>query len=311
VRDCRLTSELARATEVAAIAAARFSGKGNEMAADRAAEEAMRETLREIAAVNGIAIRSEGELGSARILELAPSDAGGPEFEIVLDPLEGTTLCAKAMPGAMPCLAMGDAGALLRPAANYMSKIAIGPGYAEDTVDLDRPPQENVTRLAKAKGVDPREITACVLDRPRHGELVAALREVGARVRLIADGDIAGVIHVADPQETGIDIYLGVGGAAEGVLAAAALRCIGGHLQGRLAATGSGPGRPAGGRDQGKKLMLSDLASGDVMFAASGVTDGPLLKGVRFEREWIETESVVMRSATGTVRWIRSRSRAA
>jgi fructose-1,6-bisphosphatase II / sedoheptulose-1,7-bisphosphatase len=305
VRDCLLTSELVRATEAAAISAARLAGQGNEMAADRAASEAMRSTLEVIAGKDGLRVLGAGEHGAARMLELCGSDAKAV-IDAALDALEGTTLCAKAMPGALSCIAVADSGGLLRPAANYMNKIAIGPGYAEDTIDLDRTPQENITRLAKAKGVSPREITACVLDRPRHGELVAALREVGARVRLIADGDIAGVIQVAEPQETGIDIYLGVGGAAEGVLAAAALRATGGQMQGRLVEQASGRQR-----DQGKKLAMTDLASGDVMFAATGVTDGPFLKGVRFERDWIETESVMMRSAAGTVQWTRSRKRAA
>jgi fructose-1,6-bisphosphatase II / sedoheptulose-1,7-bisphosphatase len=303
VRDGVLTSELTRATEAAAIAAARWVGQGNEMAADRAAFEAMRAALEKMAAADGLAISAAGDYGAAQMLELGA--ASGKALDIMLDALEGTTQCAKAMPGAMPCLAMADAGGLLRPATRYMNKIAIGPGHPEDTVDLDRAPQENVTRLARAKGVDPREIAVCVLDRPRHGELVAKLREIGARVRLIADGDIAGVIHASDPEETGIDMYLGVGGAAEGVLAAAALRCVGGHMQGRLVENAS----PAPRGRPGDKLSLTDIAAGDVMFAATGVTDGPLLRGVRFERGWIETESVTMRSTSGTVCWIRNRSR--
>jgi fructose-1,6-bisphosphatase II / sedoheptulose-1,7-bisphosphatase len=306
VRDSLLTSELARATEAAAVAAARLAGQGNEMAADRAAAEAMGAELASLSAADSLSVLSESPYGSAQLFELGPVGRK-PSLEIVLDPLEGTTLCAKAMPGAMPCLAMAEAGCLLRLSANYMNKIAIGPGYGEDTVDLDRTPQENVTRLARAKGVAPRDITVCVLDRPRHGALIAALREVGARVRLIADGDIAGVIHVADPKETGIDMYLGVGGGAEGVLAAAALRCLGGAMQGRIADSSSSP--PNRHRAPGKKLGLADLASGDVMFAASGVTDGPYLRGVRFERDWIETESVVMRSGNASVRWLRSRRR--
>ena len=192
-----------------------------------------------------------------------------------------------------------------------MSKIAIGGGYPAGTVDLDHSPRENIRRLAEAKGVAPAEITACILDRPRHADLIAAVREAGATIRLITDGDVAGVIHAAQPEETGIDIYLGTGGAPEGVLAAAALRCIGGQMQGRIVAANSNMTRHAGGaaRHRERKYTLEEMASGDVMFAATGVTGGSLLKGVIFGKGWIETETVVMRSATGTVRWIRNRRR--
>jgi fructose-1,6-bisphosphatase II / sedoheptulose-1,7-bisphosphatase len=207
---------------------------------------------------------------------------------------------------------MADSGSLLHAPDTYMDKIAIGGNYPQGVVDLDRSPQENIKALAKAKGVRPNEITACILDRPRHAELIARVRETGAAVHLITDGDVAGVIHTTNPEETGIDIYLGIGGAPEGVLAAAALRCTGGQMQGRLQT--KNPEQKAraekmGIADFNKKLELHEMASGDVIFAATGVTDGSLLKGVRFEKQWTETETVVMRSATGTIRWIKNRKR--
>jgi fructose-1,6-bisphosphatase II / sedoheptulose-1,7-bisphosphatase len=208
---------------------------------------------------------------------------------------------------------MAEGGSLLHAPDTYMDKIAIGGGYPEGVVDLDLPPQQNIERLAKAKGVPMAQITACILDRPRHDKLVAGVRETGASVRLITDGDVAGVIHTADPEETGIDIYLGIGGAPEGVLAAAALSCIGGQMQGRLVTSSAEQkerARKIGITDFNKKFSLNDMASGDVMFAATGVTDGSLLRGVRFEKEHVTTDTVVMRSATGTIRWIKNRRRA-
>ncbi len=236
----------------------------------------------------------------------------GPKVDIAVDPLEGTTLCAKNMPGAIATMAMAEGGSLLNAPDVYMEKIAIGPGYAPDTVDLDVPAEENIRALAKAKGVKPAEITALILDRPRHADLIAAVRKAGAAVRFITDGDVAGVIHTADAETTGIDIYLGIGGAPEGVLAAAALACIGGQIQGRLILdTEEKRGRAAkmGIKDPNKKYRMDDMVRGDCVFAATGVTTGSLLEGVRFKHGMVVTETVVMRAATGTVRWIRAEHR--
>jgi fructose-1,6-bisphosphatase II / sedoheptulose-1,7-bisphosphatase len=232
--------------------------------------------------------------------------------DIAVDPLEGTTLCAKNMPGAIATMAMAEGNSLLNAPDVYMEKIAIGPGYAQGVVDLDAPAEENIRALAKAKGVKPSDITALILERPRHADLVAAVRKAGASVRFITDGDVAGVIHTADPETTGIDIYLGVGGAPEGVLAAAALACIGGQIQGRLVLdTDEKRGRAAkmGIKDPRKKYDMEDMVRGDCVFAATGVTTGSLLTGVRFRKGMVETETVVMRAATGTVRWIRAEHR--
>lgn len=233
----------------------------------------------------------------------------GPKVDVAVDPLEGTTLCAKNMPGAIATLAMAAEGTLLHAPDIYMDKIGIGPGYPKDIVDLDAPAEENILNLAKAKGVKPDAITAMILDRPRHADLIAAVRKAGAAVSLITDGDVAGVIHTADPEKTGVDIYLGIGGAPEGVLAAAALKCIGGQMQTRLIVdTDEKRERIAkmGIKDPRKKYEIDDMVSGDCLFAATGVTDGRLLKGVHFGKGVIETETVVMRSASGTVRWIRA-----
>ena len=237
---------------------------------------------------------------------------GGPKVDIAVDPLEGTTLCAKNMPGAIATLAMAEEGALLHAPDIYMDKIAIGPGYPMGVVDLDAPADENIRKLAKAKGVKPDAITAMILDRPRHADLIAAVRKVGAAVSLITDGDVAGVIHTADPEKSGIDIFLGIGGAPEGVLAAAALRCIGGQMQTRLVVdTDEKRERVAkmGIKDPRKKYEIEDMVKGDCLFAATGVTDGRMLRGVRFGNGVIETETVVMRSASGTIRWIRAEHR--
>lgn len=236
----------------------------------------------------------------------------GPEVDIAVDPLEGTTLCAKAAPNALAVLAISERGGLLHAPDMYMNKIAIGPGYPDGVVDLDVPVEENLAALAKAKGVPVSEITACILDRSRHAELIKAARDAGASVQLIPDGDIAGVIWTTDPEETGIDIYLGSGGAPEGVLAAAALRCIGGQMQGRLMPSNEEEAKRAakmGISDINQKFMLEDMASSDVIFAATGITDGSLLDGVRFRNGTAETETVVMRSKSGTVRRIKSRFR--
>ena len=235
----------------------------------------------------------------------------GPKVDIAVDPLEGTTLCAKNMPGAIATLAMADEGTLLHAPDVYMDKIAIGPGYPKGVVDLDAPPQENILNLAKAKGVKPEGITAILLDRPRHADIIAAVRKTGAAVTLITDGDVAGVIHCAEPK-TGIDIYLGIGGAPEGVLAAAALRCIGGQMQTRLVLdTEERRERAAkmGIKDPKKKFEIEDMVRGDCLFAATGVTTGAMLNGVKFGKEVIETETVVMRSVTGTVRRVNAEHR--
>jgi fructose-1,6-bisphosphatase II / sedoheptulose-1,7-bisphosphatase len=310
-----LTIEIARVTEAAAIAAARWRGRGDEKRADQAAVDAMRQALNTIVEMDGLVVIGEGERDEAPMLYIGERVGGGKswQIDIALDPLEGTTLCAKAMPNSIACVAMAEGGSLLHAPDTYMDKIAIGGGYPEGTVDLDLSPQENITRLAKAKGVPMTQVTACILDRPRHEKIIAGVRETGASVRLITDGDVAGVIHTASPEETGIDIYLGIGGAPEGVLAAAALRCIGGQMQGRLVTSSAEQKervRKMGITDLNKKFSLNDMAVGDVMFAATGVTDGSLLRGVRFDREHVTTETVVMRSATGTVRWIKNRRRA-
>ncbi|TXM89184.1 fructose-bisphosphatase class II family protein, partial [Methylobacterium sp. WL122] len=232
---------------------------------------------------------------------------GGPRVDLAVDPLEGTTLCAKDMPGAIAIMAMAERGSLLAAPDVYMQKIAIGPGYPPGLVDLDASPADNIAALARAKGVPTSQIVAIVLDRPRHGDLVAAIRATGAGVRLISDGDIAGIIFTNSPDETGVDIYLGIGAAPEGVIAAGALRCIGGQMQGRLILDTLEKRRRAqdmGIGDPNRKYELTDLARGDVTVAATGVTDGALLRGVRFKPGVIETETVVYRSATGTVRRI-------
>ena len=308
-----LTLELVRVTERAAVSAARLSGRGNEKAADQAAVDAMRRELNKLP-IDGTIVIGEGERDEAPMLFIGETvgNKHGPRVDIAVDPLEGTTLCAKNMPGAIATMAMAEGGTLLNAPDVYMEKSAIGPGYPIGLVDLDAPAEENIRRLAEAKGVQPSDITALILDRPRHGDLIASVRKVGAAVRLITAGDVAGVIHTADPADTGIDIYIGVGGAPEGVLAAAALRCIGGQMQCRLVLdTQEKRGRAAkmGIKDPRKKYEIADMVQGDCLFAATGVTDGALLDGVRFRKNVIETETVVMRSVTGTVRWIRAEHR--
>ena len=302
--------EIARVTEAAAIAAARLRGRGNEKAADKAAVDAMRRELANLS-IRGTVVIGEGEMDEAPMLYIGEKvgNGEGPEVDIAVDPLEGTTICAKAMPNALAVLAISERGGLLHAPDMYMNKIAIGPGYHEGIVDLDAPTVDNLRALAKAKGVPISEITACILDRPRHVELIKAVRDAGAAVQLIPDGDIAGVIWTTDPAETGIDIYMGSGGAPEGVLAAAALRCIGGQIQGRLVAQQDEERERAfkmGIKDINRKFRLEDMASADVIFSATGITDGSLLDGVRFRGDFAETESVVMRSKSGTVRRIKT-----
>ena len=308
-----LALEMIRVTEAAAIESARFMGRGERDEADAAATEAMRRTMDEIDFAGRIVI-GEGERDEAPMLFIGEKvgNKKGPRVDIAVDPLEGTTLCAKDMPGSIAVMAMAEAGTLLAAPDVYMQKIAVGPGYPKGVVDLDASTEENIHNLAKAKGVKPSEINALVLDRPRHADLIASLRKIGAGVRLISDGDVAGVIFTTNPDKTGIDIYLGIGAAPEGVLAASALRCIGGQMQGRLILdTEEKRTRAAsmGVKDPNKKYDMSEMSSGDVIVAATGVTDGALLEGVRFGKEVIETETIVYRSATGTVRKIHAEHR--
>ncbi|HEY7547974.1 MAG TPA: class II fructose-bisphosphatase [Hyphomicrobiaceae bacterium] len=312
--DRVLVLEVARITEVAAIAAARLRGRGDEKAADGAAVDAMRRELSKVH-IKGRVVIGEGEMDESPMLYIG-EEVGigdGPEVDIAVDPLEGTTICAKAMPNALAVLAIADRGGLLNAPDMYMDKIAVGPGYPEGVIDLDAPPGDVLARLAKAKGVPVGEITACLLDRPRHAELIAAVRKAGAGVQLIPDGDIAGVIWTTDPEETGIDIYFGMGGAPEGVLAAAALRCIGGQMEGRLHPLKKDEVERAaamGIADIRRKFTMEEMASGDVIFSATGVTDGSLLQGVHFRGNFAETETLVLRSKTGTVRRIKTTFRA-
>ncbi|MBO6902687.1 MAG: class II fructose-bisphosphatase [Rhizobiaceae bacterium] len=309
--DRILTLELVRVTERAAVAAARLRGRGDEKAADQVAVDAMRAELNRLP-IKGTVVIGEGERDEAPMLYIGEEvGAGdGPEVDIALDPLEGTTICAKNLPNSLAVIAIAERGSLLYAPDVYMDKIAVGPGYPAGVVDLDAPPAENIANIAKAKGVAISDITACILDRPRHARLIEAVRETGAAIRLIGDGDVAGVIHTTDPDETGIDIYMGSGGAPEGVLAAAALRCIGGQMQGRLQLnTDDKIARAAkmGISDPLKVYTMEEMASGDVLFAATGVTDGNLLSGVKFGRDSIETETIVMRSSSQTVRSIKAR----
>jgi fructose-1,6-bisphosphatase II / sedoheptulose-1,7-bisphosphatase len=308
-----LSLEIARVTERAAVAAARLRGRGLEKKSDGAAVDAMRRELSSLA-IDGTVVIGEGEMDEAPMLFIGEKvgTKHGPKVDIAVDPLEGTTLCAKNMPGAIATLALAEDGTLLHAPDIYMDKIAVGPGFSKGVVDLDAPADDNIRKLARAKGVKPDEITAMILDRPRHADLIAAVRKAGAAVSLITDGDVAGVIHTADPDKTGIDIYLGIGGAPEGVLAAAALKCIGGQMQARLIVdTDEKRERVAkmGIKDPRKKYQIEDMVRGECLFAATGVTDGRMLRGVRFGKDVIETETVVMRSVSGTVRWIRAEHR--
>lgn len=307
VLDRVLVLEMVRVTEAAAIAASKLIGRGDEKAADAAAVEAMRGALNELP-FDGTVVIGEGERDEAPMLyigeKVGSAQGSGPKIDIALDPLEGTTITAKAGPNALAVLAIAESGGLLNAPDTYMEKLAIGPGFSEGTIDLTRSITDNVRSLAKAKGVEAAEITACVLDRDRHSSIIAELRAIGCGVRLIPDGDVAGVIATADP-ETGIDIYVGTGGAPEGVLAAAALRCVGGQLQGRLVFRNDDEvarARRWGIEDLDRVYTLNEMAKGDCIFAATGVTDGSLLKGVHRGRGCVTTESVVMRASTGTIR---------
>jgi fructose-1,6-bisphosphatase II / sedoheptulose-1,7-bisphosphatase len=309
--DRVLTLEAARVTEAAAIRVAQLRGRGDEHAADQAAVEAMREAFNRLP-IEGTVVIGEGERDEAPMLFIGEKvGAGGVKVDIALDPLEGTTLTAKHAPNALAVMAMAEHGTLLNAPDTYMDKIAIGGGYPKGTIDLDADPAENILSLAKAKGVPANEITACILDRPRHEKIIAGVRKVGACVQLISDGDIAGVIATTDPS-TGIDIYIGQGGAPEGVLAAAALRCVGGQLQTRLVFRNDDERARAdklGIRDFNRRYDLNELASGDVIFAATGVTNGTMLEGVKLHGQYVTTHTIVMRSSTGTIRWIKMRQK--
>jgi fructose-1,6-bisphosphatase II / sedoheptulose-1,7-bisphosphatase len=304
-----LADAMVRVTEKAAIAAETLAGRGDEKAADAAAVDAMRTAFNAVD-FRGRVVIGEGERDEAPMLYIGEEvgTGTGPEIDIALDPLEGTTLTAKAMSNALAVLAIAPRGGLLFAPDTYMDKIAIGPGYENGVIDLDASPAENITAMAKAKGVDVSAMTACVLDRPRHTEIIASLRGVGARVHLISDGDVAGVINTTNPS-TGIDLYVGSGGAPEGVLAAAALKCVGGQMQARLVFRNDDERRRAdrtGITDYDKKYDLHELASGETVFCATGVTKGGLVDGVVRKNGHIETDTLVMSSADGMVRKIKS-----
>jgi fructose-1,6-bisphosphatase II / sedoheptulose-1,7-bisphosphatase len=306
-----LSLELARVTERAAVAAARLRGRGDEKAADQAAVDAMRSELNRLA-IRGTVVIGEGERDEAPMLYIGEKvgNGKGPEVDIALDPLEGTTLCAKNLPNSLAVISIAEKGALLFAPDVYMEKIAVGPGYPVGLIDIDASPEDNIHAVAKAKGVPVTEIAACILDRPRHASLIEAVRKTGAAIRLIGDGDVAGVIDTTAPEETGIDIYIGSGGAPEGVLAASALRCVGGQMQGRLILdTEEKIARAAkmGVSDPKKIYSHMEMAHGEVIFAATGVTDGNMLGGVRFMKNYLQTETIVMRSSSKTVREIKAR----
>lgn len=308
--DRALALDIVRVTEATAVAAALWRGRGNEAAADEAAAAAMYRELARLP-IEGVVVVGEGEEDETPLLYIGETvgagGASGLKVDLAVDPVEGSTLCAKALPNALSVLAVAERGSLLKVPTIYMDKIAIGPGFPEGLVDLDASPADNLKALALAKGVPVSEITVCILDRPRHAKLIEEVRAAGAALRLIGDGDIAGVIHVTEPLETGIDIYMGIGGAPEGVLAAAALACIGGQIQGRLiAANEQHRARAAGIIDLGRKYHMRDMVTGDLSFAATGITDGSLLEGVRFSKEAIFTHTLVMRASTSTVRWIKT-----
>jgi fructose-1,6-bisphosphatase II / sedoheptulose-1,7-bisphosphatase len=320
VLDRLLVLEMVRVTEAAAVAASKLIGRGDEKAADHAAVEAMRAALNTLE-MDGTVVIGEGERDEAPMLYigervgLGKPDSGAqkkdyPKIDIALDPLEGTTITAKGAPNALAVLAVAEQGNLLNAPDVYMDKLAVGPGYPQGVIDLARSPSDNIRAIAAAKGVQPDEIIACVLDRPRHAELIAELRGLGCGINLIPDGDVAGVIAVTNPDTT-IDVYMGSGGAPEGVLAAAALRCVGGQFQGRLLFRNDDERRRAAHWGVEDLNRIYHLAKGDVIFAATGVTDGSLLEGVKRRKDMVTTGSVVMRASTGTVRWVRGEHRRA
>ncbi|MGB0687335.1 MAG: class II fructose-bisphosphatase [Paracoccaceae bacterium] len=310
--DRMLSLGLARVSEAAAIASADLIGRGDEKAADQAAVNAMREQLNMLD-IAGVVVIGEGERDEAPMLFIGEEvgTGNGPGVDIALDPLEGTTLTAKDMPNALTVIAMGPRGSMLHAPDVYMEKLAIGPGFAPDTVTLDMTPSQRVEALAKAKNCGPENITVCILERPRHEDMIEEVRATGASIRLITDGDVAGVMHCAEPQITGIDMYMGAGGAPEGVLAAAALKCMGGQIYGRLLfRNGDEKGRAtkAGITDFDRIYTRDDMVTQDVIFAATGVTGGSLLPGIKREVGFLTTETILMRSKTGSVRRMRYRN---
>ena len=311
-QDRLLSLGLARVSEAAAIASARLIGRGDEKAADQAAVNAMREQLN-LLDIAGVVVIGEGERDEAPMLYIGEEvgTGRGPAVDIALDPLEGTTLTAKDMPNALTVIAMAPRGSLLHAPDVYMDKLAIGPAYAPDTVTLDMPPAARVRALARAKGVAADEISVCILDRPRHEAMIAEVRATGAAIRLITDGDVAGVMHCAQPDVTGIDMYMGSGGAPEGVLAASALKCMGGQIYGRLLfRNGDERARAekAGITDPARIYTRDDMVRSDVIFAATGVTQGSLLRGIKLDHGYVECETVLMRSKTGSVRHVSYRA---
>jgi fructose-1,6-bisphosphatase II / sedoheptulose-1,7-bisphosphatase len=304
--DRMLSLGLARVAEQAAIASAAWIGRGDEKSADQAAVNAMREQLNKLD-IQGVVVIGEGERDEAPMLYIGEEvgNGAGPGVDIALDPLEGTTLTAKDMPNALTVIAMGPRGSMLHAPDVYMDKLAIGPGYPEGIVTLDMSPATRVSALATAKGCLPSDITVCILERPRHEEAIAEVRATGASIRLITDGDVAGVMHCAEPEVTGIDMYMGSGGAPEGVLAAAALKCMGGQIHGRLLFRNDderGRAAKAGITDLNKVYTRDEMVTADVIFAATGVTNGSLVSGIKREVGWITTETLLMRSKTGSVR---------
>lgn len=311
-QDRMLSLGLARVSEAAALASARLIGHGDEKAADQAAVNAMRDQLN-LLDIDGTVVIGEGERDEAPMLYIGEKvgTGKGPGVDIALDPLEGTTLTAKDWPNALTVIAMAPAGTLLHAPDVYMDKLAIGPGYAPDTVTLSMSPDERVHALAKAKGCEPQDITVCILERPRHEDLIKAVRSTGAAIRLIPDGDVAGVIHCAETAQTGIDMYMGSGGAPEGVLAASALKCMGGQMYGQLLFRNDderGRAAKAGITDLNRIYTRDELVSADVIFAATGVTNGSIVQGLKREPGWVTMETILMRSRTGSVRRIQYRT---
>ena len=305
-QDRMLSLGLARVSEAAALASARLIGRGDEKAADQAAVNAMRDQLNMLE-IRGTVVIGEGERDEAPMLFIGEQvgTGDGPEVDIALDPLEGTTLTAKDMPNALTVIAMAPRGTLLHAPDVYMDKLAIGPGFPEGLVSLDMAPAERVRVLAKARNARPEDLTVCILERPRHEALIAEVRSTGAAIRLITDGDVAGVIHTAEAEKTGIDMYMGSGGAPEGVLAASALKCMGGQMWGRLLFRNEDEkarARSAGITDLDRIYSRDEMVTDDVIFAATGVTTGSILAGIRREPAYVEAETILMRSKTGSVR---------
>jgi fructose-1,6-bisphosphatase II / sedoheptulose-1,7-bisphosphatase len=297
---------LARVSEAAAVASAKLIGRGDEKAADQAAVDAMRTELNKLD-IAGVVVIGEGERDEAPMLYIGEEvgNGNGPAVDIALDPLEGTTLTAKDMPNALAVIAMGPRGSMLHAPDVYMDKLAIGPGFRTGVVTMDMSPSERVSALATAKGCSTEDITVCVLERPRHEDMIAELRATGCAIRLITDGDVAGVIHCAEAEVTGIDMYMGSGGAPEGVLAAAALKCMGGQIFGKLMFRNDderGRAKKAGITNLSRVYTRDDMVTGDVIFAATGVTDGSILPGVKREVGHLTVETLLMRSKTGSVR---------